>query len=270
MKWISFDALRTVKLPHIQYIKPEHFQRYRHDIQTADWLLFPQYWQLGALCFSQKKRIFPSFSSYFLGHDKVEMTRAFESCVPANTPWTIIEANTERQADWVWDQMPLPFVAKVPKSSMGYGVFLIENRSQWQAYLDKTNVIYVQERLPIDRDLRIIIIGFKVVAAYWRVQSGDGFHNNISQGGQAVTGIIPQAAIDLAMKVARDLNIDHAGFDIAMVDNHPYIFEFNRLFGNTGIPGLEQMVTDAIQEYLESAEKPQDPDHPTPNLPHAI
>ena len=35
-----------------------------------------------------------------------------------------------------------------------------------------------------------------------------------------------------------------------MVDGHPYILEFNRLFGNTGIPDLNQRVQRAMSRYL--------------------
>jgi ribosomal protein S6--L-glutamate ligase len=62
---------------------------------------------------------------------------------------------------------------------------------------------------------------------------------------------IPQAAIDLALELASTLGIDHAGFDIAMVGGHPYVIEFNRLFGNTGLPELPFLVSDAIQRYLD-------------------
>ena len=269
MDCISFDALRTLKIPNVRYIKPEHANRNLEDISKADWLLFPQYWRIGALNFTLHKRIFPSFESYFLGHDKVEMTRAFEALVPANTPWTIIEANTNEGAERVWDQMPLPFVAKIPRSSMGFGVFLIETRAQWREYLEQTDVIYAQELLPIDRDLRIIIVGDEVISGFWRLQSPDGFHNNVTQGGQVATGIIPPAAIDLALKVAKELNINHAGFDIAMVGDHPYIFEFNRLFGNKGLPDIEMKVAQAIERYLLSNGNDH-PLNPTPPLHIAV
>ena len=56
---------------------------------------------------------------------------------------------------------------------------------------------------------------------------------------------------DLALSVARKLGVDHAGFDIALVGDHPYLLEFNRLFGNQGIPGGGQRLREAILGYLE-------------------
>ncbi|MDX1399304.1 MAG: hypothetical protein R3204_12320, partial [Oceanospirillum sp.] len=90
MKLISFDALRTLNFPSANYIKPDSYLRHDADIEAADWLLFPEYWQLNVLHYAYKKRIFPSPASYALGHDKVEMTRAFMAVTPEHVPFTLI------------------------------------------------------------------------------------------------------------------------------------------------------------------------------------
>lgn len=244
---------------------------------AADGVLFPQYWQINPLLYGLKKRIFPSPASYYIGHDKVEMTRCFQTIAPAHLPYTLIAANTPTDAEQVWDAMPLPFVAKIPKSSMGNGVFLIENRTDWQAYLAKSPVIYAQEYLPIDRDLRIVWVGDRIIGGYWRVQAEQGFYNNIAKGGQIETGILPPEACALVEKLALGLGIDHGGFDIAMVGHYPYVFEFNRLFGNQGLAGKQDAIDAAISEYLGRLWGDHEPDNPqspdlghTPSLPEAV
>lgn len=82
--------------------------------------------------------------------------------------------------------MPLPFVAKLPKASMGEGVWLIESRKDWLSYCEKTPVLYVQEYLPIDRDVRVVVVGDQVVTAYWRTQAEQGFYNNVARGGALI------------------------------------------------------------------------------------
>jgi ribosomal protein S6--L-glutamate ligase len=58
---------------------------------------------------------------------------------------------------------------------------------------------------------------------------------------------------------------------VAMVDGYPYLLEFNRLFGNTGLQGLSQQVSEAIEHYLrEQSERDDDPIDPTPPLPVAV
>jgi len=39
---------------------------------------------------------------------------------------------------------------------MGRGVFLIKNEADFLTYCSTRDVLYVQEYLPIDRDLRIV------------------------------------------------------------------------------------------------------------------
>lgn len=274
MQLVSFDAFRTLRLPAAHYIKPELYFTQLNDVRDADWVLFPEYWQINSILFGLKKRIFPSLASYLLGHNKIEMTRAFMTVAPEHVPWTLINGNVSGAADAIWQRMSLPFVAKVPKSSMGDGVFLIETRDDWERYLAVTPSLYVQEYLPIDRDLRIVWIGDRVIGGFWRLQSDRSFHNNLSRGGHIGHGPLPEAAIALVTRLARALEIDHAGFDIAMVGDYPFVLEFNRLFGNRGLGPLNDEIPGAILEYLQrrgEADNPDDdPLRPTPVLPIAI
>ncbi|WLD59361.1 hypothetical protein NFC81_06165 [Salinispirillum sp. LH 10-3-1] len=250
MNLISFDSLRTLHLSGVRYVKPEHFLRHETEIRAADWVLFPEYWQLNTLHYAWNCRVFPSPATYVLGHDKIEMTRVFRAVVPRNTPDTLIAPNTPYEQERVWEYMDTPFVAKIPRASMGEGVFLINERHQWREYCAQTPVLYAQEYLPIDRDMRIIVAGKQILGGYWRLQSDNGFHNNISQGGIVEHAPLHPAAVELVVNLAQRLNIDHAGFDVAMVGDHPYVFEFNRLFGNQGMPRMDQALAAAIQPYL--------------------
>lgn len=267
MNFVSFNIFRTLGFPHTTVLKPEHASAHRELLRQADRVLFPEYWQLNALVYGLGCRIFPSEASYRIGHDKVEMTRAFQMVAPEHTPWTLIEANEPEARERLWDIMPTPFVAKLPKSSMGDGVWLIESRQDWRAYCERTQVLYVQEYLPIDRDVRVVVIGERVLTAYWRTRSDRGFHNNVARGGRIDYAPVPAAATDLALRLARQLGVDHAGFDIALIGDHPYVLEFNRLFGNQGLGG-DAVLRNAILEYLSGRTGQESPDGPL--LPVAV
>lgn len=263
MRLVSFNVFRTLGFENTQYIKPNHFFAHKADIQAADWVLFPEYWQVNAVVYGLKSRIFPSLASYLIGHNKIEMTRAFEMVAPEYVPVTHIAPNTEIEAERVWELMDLPFVAKLPKASMGEGVWLIESRQDWLDYLQRSEVIYAQEYLPINRDIRVVIVGDQAVTAYWRCQSDRSFHNNVARGGTLDFGPVPAAAVELAQRVASALDVNHAGFDIAMVGEHPYLLEFNRLFGNQGVVGGGDILRNAIMSYLHSqSSAPIGPDKP--------
>ncbi|MBD3646945.1 MAG: ATP-grasp domain-containing protein, partial [Pseudomonadales bacterium] len=250
MKRVSFDPYRTLGFPDTIQLKPERFLDHQDPIRQASWVLFPEYWQVNTLVFAMQARIFPSYAAYQLGHNKVEMTRAFQAIMPRHVPETWIRANSPREAQEIWQEITLPCVAKLPKSSQGQGVWLIQDQGDWKEYLTRTDTLYIQEYLPIDRDIRVVVVGNRVVGSYWRLQSANGFHNNIARGGFIDTSDVPRAALDLAINTARHLGIDHAGFDIAMVSGHPYLLEFNRLFGNQGLSGGTQLLRDRILDYL--------------------
>jgi ribosomal protein S6--L-glutamate ligase len=150
-------------------------------------------------------------------------------------------------------------VAKEVRSSMGQGVFFIDSYAAWREYAQANTVWYAQEYLAIERDLRVVVIGQNVVCAYWREQPAGGFHTNIAQGGQLRFDAIPKAALELVSRVATELAIDHAGFDVAMVNGYPYLLEFNLYFGTQGVSAQGVQVTNLIYQYLYSH-----PDTPTP------
>ena len=256
MRLITFDPFRTLGLPGVRYIKPELMQQHLDDIRAADCLLFPGYWQLNTLHYVLRKRIFPSPVTYHLGHDKVEMTRAFQAACPAHVPHTEILASTPDNVRDVLARWRLPFVAKTIRASQGLGVFLIHTAEEFVAYAHSHEVLYVQALLPIERDLRIVVVGQELVAAYWR--EGHDFHNNVARGGVVRTDLpVPEAATEFVLSLSRYLDIDHAGFDVAMVDGQPMLLEFNRLFGHQGIPALARKVAEATQRYLLGVPPPQ-------------
>ncbi len=269
MKLVTFDPFRTLGLPGVRYIKPEHMATQRDELADADWLLFPAYWQLHSLHYVLRRPIFPSLASYHLGHDKVEMTRALRLACPEHVPDTEILGANHQGISQLLDTWRFPYVAKRVRSSQGEGVFLIENRQQLLDYAASTEVLYIQKLLPIVRDLRVVVVGREIVAAYWR--EGESFHNNVARGARVRTDLpVPEAAVEMVRAVAARLGIDHAGFDVAWVDNYPYLLEFNRLFGNRGIPDLPQRIGHAMRAYLLGEDVPSSPLSPSPLSPSPV
>lgn len=264
MRLISFNALRTLDIPGAHYIKPELYLRSLDHVRAAEWVLYPEYWQVNSLIYGLRRRIFPSPATYHLGHDKIEQTRAFLTVAPEHVPWTEILPATDSSIEYVLEWFDFPFVAKVVRSSMGQGVYLIESRQKFLDYAADNDILYVQEYLPIQRDLRVVWVGNEVVSAYWREQS-DGFHNNVAQGGVVSFDTVPPAALELVARVATGLGIDHAGFDVAVVQGHCYLLEFNVLFGLDGLNQQGIRVGAHVSRYLGlEGDEPTTPIGPTP------
>lgn len=255
LRLVSFDPFRTFDLAGVTMVKPEQWIERAPVIRSADWVLFPHYWQVNALVYGWKKRIFPSISSYHLGHDKIEMTRAFQAMFPEHVPYTRILPNTENSIGLILEEFSFPFVAKRPRASMGDGVHLIESMADLDAYIRKNDALYVQEHLPVDRDLRVVWVGDRIVSAYWRQAPPGGFHHNVARGGRISFDAIPDPALDLVTRVATDLAIDHAGFDVAVIDDHGYLIEMNVLFGNQALNAAGLKLGPIIHDYLSRASR---------------
>ena len=60
MRFVSFDPLRTLGFPDTLILKPEHMQEHAAALSTAERVLFPEHWQLSALLYVYRARIFPS------------------------------------------------------------------------------------------------------------------------------------------------------------------------------------------------------------------
>ena len=254
MNLISFNPYRTLGIPNITYIKPENIFKEIDKIKEADYILFPEYWQINFLVYGLGKKILPNINSFHLGHNKIEMTRALLATFPENVPYTRIMGRNESaislNVDTIEEELGYPCVAKEIKNSMGQGVFLINNRFELKKYINNNEILYIQEELPIDRDLRVVYIGNRVVAAYWRIASEGCFHNNVAKGGTYSFENIPLQAVDLVDRIAKTLGINHAGFDVVVVGDRFYILEFNILFGNEGLRNLKISVEKIIYEHV--------------------
>jgi ribosomal protein S6--L-glutamate ligase len=263
MKMVSFNAYRTIGIPGVHYIKPEHMFKEIETIRQADIVLFPETWQVPALVYGLKKKIFPSIETLQLGFSKAEMTRALWTVAPEHVPYTEILANTPSNIEYILETFPYPFVAKEARNSMGKGTFLIKEEKDFYEYAKRNEVLYVQEYLENDgKDLRICVVGNQIFTSYWRVGLEGEFLHNVAQGGELCFDFIPQEACDLVLQVANELNINHAGFDVMVSGGKYYILEFNVLFGNQGIHSKGLSVEQAIYKYLLTEFMPPFPTSP--------
>ncbi|WP_273850297.1 ATP-grasp domain-containing protein [Guptibacillus spartinae] len=261
MKLITFNPFRTLGMTGVSYVKPDHMFKDIHLIREADMLLFPEKWQVNSLVYGLNKKIFPSIQSIQLGFDKVEMTRAFWSLSPDLMPYTEIAGRSNESIERILNTFPFPFVAKEVRSSMGNGVFLIRTEEDFRSYAERNEVLYVQEYLPIEKDLRVVYVGNKVVSAYWRV-GGESFLNNVAQGGKLSFHNIPEEALQLVDQTAKALGINHAGFDVVYSNGKYYFLEFNCLFRNQALIQQGIQVEKLIYTYIQEQFPPLVP--PTP------
>ncbi len=191
------------------------------------------------------KRVFPSARHYFYLGDKIRQTTLFEA-LGFHMPKTRVFFG--RQAQNVNHYFKFPFVAKIPRGlGQGRGVYLIHGPDQWRAFLNKSRVAYVQEYLPLDRDLRVVVVAGRLLTAYWRCPPVGGFRSNIYQGGRIDVHNISEEGVDFALKVAGASGFDDVGLDVCKAKGRWMVLEANMHYG---LEGLTKTKT-SLPEFLD-------------------
>ena len=133
----------------------------RELIQKAEKIYYPTTFYAD-LFDAMGKKIFPSYHTYKCVQDKIKQTALFE-LLDIPHPRTRIYYG-RRWLSKISGQFAYPFIAKIPRgSAMGRGVFLVKNDEELSACSELIEgPAYIQEYLPIDRDIRAVVIGNKV------------------------------------------------------------------------------------------------------------
>ena len=139
----------------------------------------------------------------------------------------------------VEEELGYPVIVKSSFGSMGTGVFKAENFEQLKVAASALKMQphlfqqYIAESA--GRDIRVIVIGGKAVAAMERISGGD-FRSNIAMGGRGLKIDMPVQVREMAEKAAALLNLDYCGADILFGKEGFYLCEVN---SNAFFDGIE-------------------------------
>lgn len=199
------------------------------------------------------KITFPSYDTYKCVQDKIKQTSLFNLLKIPHPKTRVFYGNRQKKA--ILDYFQFPFIGKIPKgSSMGRGVYLISAKDDLLAYCDITKTAYIQEYIPSDRDVRVVIIGNRVVHAYWRIASVGEFRSNISRGGRVSLEPVPKSIIDLALHTAASCNWDDVGIDIISQNDSLYVIEANMKYGKEGFRSAGIDYIRLVEQMIENDE----------------
>lgn len=123
-----------------------------------------------------------------------------------------------------------PFILKDNKGSLGTGVRLINNFSDFEKGLSYgNNRLLAQEFIKesFGKDLRVIVIGKKAVAWMARINNTGDFRSGIETGGKGYNITPPDGFIETAEKCARILDLDYCGVDLLFGKDGPLVSEVN-------------------------------------------
>lgn len=179
------------------------------------------------------KLTFPSYHTYKCVQDKIKQTALF-NLLDIPHPKTRVFYG-KRQKMSILKHFQFPFIGKIPKgSALGRGVYFISSKDELDAYCDTTNTAYIQTYIPSDRDIRAVVIGKRVVHAYWRIAPPGEFRSNLAVGGKISLEPVPKEATDLALYTAVSCGWDDVGIDIISNNGRFYVIEANMKYGKEG------------------------------------
>lgn len=236
-------------------VKPNFTDYSRRDVELirkAGKIYFPTtfYAELFA---AMGKETFPSHYNYACAQDKIKQNALFEMLNIPHPRTRIFYGR--RQKEEIPGHFAFPFVAKIPRgSAQGRGVYLIRDEEQLRQYCNLTATAHIQEYLPSDRDIRVVVIGNTVVHTYWRIAPEREFRSNIAVGGKVGLEPVPDEAVQLALKTAKACGWDDAGIDILPHGGRFYVLEANMKYGKEGfrmagidyVRLLERMIENGI------------------------
>ncbi|HIB64506.1 MAG TPA: RimK family alpha-L-glutamate ligase [Phycisphaerales bacterium] len=147
-----------------------------------------------------------------------------------------------------------PWILKLPLSTKGQGVCLVESLRSLRSVLDvvgeREGPVVLQEFVAHSKgaDVRVLVLGGKaVLAARRQAQSGDEFRSNVYLGGKAHQVELTEAIKDISEQATRALGLEIAGVDLLESENGYLVVEVNSSPGLTASPLLPGLVVDFLE-----------------------
>ncbi len=168
-------------------------------------------------------------------------------------------AHDPKQTDQVIEMVGgAPVVIKLLEGTQGIGVVLAEThnsaRSVIEAFRGANVNILVQEFIKEagNSDIRVIVVGGRVVAAMERSGAAGDFRSNLHRGGSSRSIKISPEERSTAVRSAKRLGLNVAGVDLLRSNHGPVVMEVN---SSPGLEGIEKAtgvdVADKIIKLIE-------------------
>ena len=160
----------------------------------------------------------------------------------------------------VKNRIGFPCVVKVITGTQGIGVYLCEKRRDFNKLMEFihnvgiSKTLLVQEYIGLNpgQDIRVLVIGGKVIGAMKRTAPKGDFRANISNGGTGEKFDITPEIDFIARETARVLNLHIAGIDLLFDNDGFVVCEANTA---PGFKGFEKYcdvdIAELIVEYID-------------------
>ncbi|KIM05165.1 MAG: 30S ribosomal protein S6 modification protein RimK [Sulfurovum sp. AS07-7] len=163
-------------------------------------------------------RFIPSLDTQFSNKSKENVTR-FAWKYNLAIPKTYIYYNRAKGYDFL-EETAYPKIVKRsygPSNYGGYFVHKVDSVDEAKELFDtkKYHPMYLQDFVPMEADVRVMLIGHKPVCAFWRRAPEGEWLTNTSQGGSMDYMNVPASVLDLAVKTSKAAKAEYWACDIA-------------------------------------------------------
>lgn len=158
----------------------------------------------------------------------------------------------------VRNSLGYPFILKVIEGTQGQGVHLVRDEVSAQElfteHVTKNKRVLLQEFISEfeGKDIRVIVVGRKIVTAMMRVAKDGDFRSNIHRGGKGLAVVLSEKEKEIAIKACQVLGLEMAGVDILRSERGSMIIEVNSSPGIEGIEGVTKApIAEALIAHIE-------------------
>ena len=161
----------------------------------------------------------PSLDTQFSNKSKENVTRfAWKYDIPI--PKTYIYYDKDKADNFIEDTEYPKIIKKSygPSNYGGYFVHKVDSKQEARNLLaqKKYSPAYFQDFVPMEADVRVMLIGHKPVCAFWRRAPEGEWLTNTSQGGSMDYMDVPKELLDLAVQVSKAANAEYWACDVAV------------------------------------------------------
>ncbi len=170
-------------------------------------------------------RFVPSLDAQFVNKSKENVTRfCWKYDIPV--PKTHIFYD-HKEADEFLKKASYPRIIKRsygPSNYGGYFVHKVDSYKEAKELLKKKRYhpVYTQDFVPMEADVRVMLIGHKPVCAFWRRPPKGHWLTNTSQGGSMDYHNVPVELLEIAVKASKAANAEYFAADIAVGKDGKY------------------------------------------------
>jgi len=174
-------------------------------------------------------------------------------------PQTVFSINPDNVGEQIELLGGPPVIIKLQEGTQGKGVILAESKKSAKSMIDtlynmNTGILlqrFIEEAM--GEDLRVIVVGNRVVAGMKRVSGPDEFRSNVHRGADTQAVKLTQREKFIALGATRILGLGVAGVDLIQSSAGPLLLEVN---ASPGLKGIERATgTNVARHIIQFVEK---------------